>query len=79
MVWRALLLRVQLSWWCHGKLRYLDHTTIPVGDLGTAEAFYVGVPGAKIMMRIDARSHPQGLTRHRHGTISKITTYVRYL
>lgn len=37
------------------KLRYVDHITIPCGDLETAEAFYVGVLGAKVMMRIDPK------------------------
>jgi catechol 2,3-dioxygenase-like lactoylglutathione lyase family enzyme len=35
------------------KLRHVDHITIPCADLGVAEAFYVGVLGAKVMMRID--------------------------
>jgi catechol 2,3-dioxygenase-like lactoylglutathione lyase family enzyme len=37
------------------KLRHVDHITIPCGDLCVAEAFYVGVLGAKVMMRIDER------------------------
>jgi catechol 2,3-dioxygenase-like lactoylglutathione lyase family enzyme len=34
------------------ELRHVDHITIPCDDLGVAEAFYVGVLGAKIAMRI---------------------------
>jgi catechol 2,3-dioxygenase-like lactoylglutathione lyase family enzyme len=37
------------------KLRHIDHITIPCGDLRVAEDFYVGVLGAKVMMRIDAK------------------------
>jgi catechol 2,3-dioxygenase-like lactoylglutathione lyase family enzyme len=37
------------------KLRYVDHITIPCDDLDVAEAFYVGVLGAKVMMRIDEK------------------------
>lgn len=37
------------------KLRHVDHITVPCGDLGVAEAFYVGVLGAMVMMRIDEK------------------------
>jgi catechol 2,3-dioxygenase-like lactoylglutathione lyase family enzyme len=35
------------------KLNHVDHITMPCGDLRIAEDFYVGVLGAKVMMRID--------------------------
>jgi catechol 2,3-dioxygenase-like lactoylglutathione lyase family enzyme len=35
------------------RLIYIDHITFPCDDLGVAEAFYVGVMGARIVMRID--------------------------
>jgi catechol 2,3-dioxygenase-like lactoylglutathione lyase family enzyme len=35
------------------RVQSLDHLTIPCGDLGVAEAFYVGVLGARVLMRID--------------------------
>jgi len=35
------------------RLIYVDHITFPCTNLADAEAFYVGLLGAKIMMRID--------------------------
>jgi catechol 2,3-dioxygenase-like lactoylglutathione lyase family enzyme len=50
-----------MNWWArtrHGlglglKVRSLDHVTLPCHDLAVAEAFYVGVLGARVLMRID--------------------------
>lgn len=36
-----------------GKLRGVDHVTLPCGDLTIAEAFYVGLLGARVLMRVD--------------------------
>jgi catechol 2,3-dioxygenase-like lactoylglutathione lyase family enzyme len=36
------------------RVRRLDHVTLPCRDLAVAEAFYVGVLGARVMLRIDA-------------------------
>jgi catechol 2,3-dioxygenase-like lactoylglutathione lyase family enzyme len=36
------------------RLRGLDHVTMPCGDLEVAERFYVGVLGARVLMRVDA-------------------------
>jgi catechol 2,3-dioxygenase-like lactoylglutathione lyase family enzyme len=35
------------------RISSLDHVTIPCGDLLVAEAFYVGVLGARVLIRID--------------------------
>jgi catechol 2,3-dioxygenase-like lactoylglutathione lyase family enzyme len=35
------------------RLIYVDHLTFPCDDLSIAEDFYVGVLGARVMMRID--------------------------
>jgi len=35
------------------RVRHVDHLTFPCGDLAVAEAFYVGVLGARVMMRVD--------------------------
>jgi catechol 2,3-dioxygenase-like lactoylglutathione lyase family enzyme len=35
------------------RVRGLDHATLPCHDLGVAEAFYVGVLGARVLMRVD--------------------------
>src|SRR5260370_31869051 len=37
------------------SLNHVDHVTIPCSDLAVAEAFYVGVLGAKVALRIDRR------------------------
>jgi catechol 2,3-dioxygenase-like lactoylglutathione lyase family enzyme len=35
------------------RVRHLDHITIPCRDLAVAEAFYVGVLGARVMLRVN--------------------------
>ncbi len=45
-------LRHRLRWGM--RIRALDHVTIPCRDLAVAEAFYVGVLGARVMLRVDA-------------------------
>jgi len=37
------------------SLNHVDHVTIPCGDLAAAEAFYVGVLGARVALRINRR------------------------
>ena len=49
--WKRLAYRLRPPW--AGKLTHLDHVTIPCGDLGIAEEFYVGLLGAQIVRRID--------------------------
>lgn len=36
-----------------GRVRGLDHITIPVRDLEVAERFYVGLLGAELVLRVD--------------------------
>ncbi|HZU84975.1 MAG TPA: VOC family protein [Polyangiaceae bacterium] len=35
------------------RVRGLDHVTVPCRDLGSAEDFYVGLLGARVLMRVD--------------------------
>jgi catechol 2,3-dioxygenase-like lactoylglutathione lyase family enzyme len=35
------------------RVRHVDHVTMPCRDLAVAEAFYVGVLGARVMLRVD--------------------------
>jgi catechol 2,3-dioxygenase-like lactoylglutathione lyase family enzyme len=35
------------------RIHHVDHITIPCNDLAVAEAFYVGLLGARVMMRVD--------------------------
>ncbi|MDC0742052.1 VOC family protein [Polyangium mundeleinium] len=35
-----------------GRIQGIDHLTLPVGDLAVAERFYVGLLGAKVLMRV---------------------------
>ena len=35
------------------RVQHLDHITIPCGDLAVAEAFYVGLLGARVMLRVN--------------------------
>lgn len=44
--------RYRLRWPWRGKLRAVDHVTFPCDDLARAEAFYVGLLGAQIVLRI---------------------------
>lgn len=37
----------------HGRIRGIDHITIPICDLEIAERFYVGLLGATLLMRVD--------------------------
>jgi catechol 2,3-dioxygenase-like lactoylglutathione lyase family enzyme len=46
-----LLYRAGRPW--GGKLGRIDHITVPTTDLAVAEAFYVGLLGARIVLRID--------------------------
>jgi catechol 2,3-dioxygenase-like lactoylglutathione lyase family enzyme len=46
-----LLYRLRFPW--GGKLGHVDHVTIPTADLRIAEEFYVGLLGARIVLRID--------------------------
>lgn len=46
-----LLYRLRFPW--GRKLGHLDHVTIPTTDLRVAEDFYVGVLGARVVLRID--------------------------
>ena len=47
----ALRYRIGRPW--RGKLGRIDHVTLGVTDLAAAEAFYVGLLGARVAMRID--------------------------
>jgi catechol 2,3-dioxygenase-like lactoylglutathione lyase family enzyme len=49
--WERLLYRLSPPW--RGKLEYVDHVTIPCLDLSLAEEFYVGLLGARVVLRID--------------------------
>ena len=51
--WNRFVCRARLPW--GGKLRHVDHITFPCDDLVVAEEFYVGFPGAKLVLRIDQR------------------------
>jgi catechol 2,3-dioxygenase-like lactoylglutathione lyase family enzyme len=46
-----LMYRLRVPW--RGKLRRLDHITIPCTDAAVAEQFYVGLLGAQVVRRID--------------------------
>lgn len=46
-----ILYRLRLPW--GKKLGHLDHITIPTTDLRLAEDFYVGLLGARVVLRID--------------------------
>ncbi|WP_434045048.1 MULTISPECIES: VOC family protein [Sorangium] len=50
--WSHLVYRLSPPW--GGKLRAVDHLTVPCSDLRVAERFYVGLLGARVMMRVDA-------------------------
>jgi catechol 2,3-dioxygenase-like lactoylglutathione lyase family enzyme len=50
--WHKLAHRVR-----HGfrlRVRRIDHVTLPCKDLAAAERFYVGLLGARVMLRVDA-------------------------
>jgi catechol 2,3-dioxygenase-like lactoylglutathione lyase family enzyme len=47
--WARLRHRLQFG----PRVRCVDHLTIPCLDLGVAEAFYVGVLGARVLLRVD--------------------------
>ncbi|WP_437724934.1 VOC family protein [Sorangium sp. So ce861] len=49
--WSHLAYRLRPPW--GGKLRAVDHLTLPCADLGVAERFYVGLLGARVLMRVD--------------------------
>ncbi|WP_437577747.1 VOC family protein [Sorangium sp. So ce887] len=49
--WSHLAYRLRPPW--SGKLSAVDHLTLPCADLGVAERFYVGLLGARVMMRVD--------------------------
>ncbi|WP_437968103.1 VOC family protein [Sorangium sp. So ce260] len=49
--WSHLAYRLRPPW--GGKLRAVDHLTVPCANLGVAERFYVGLLGARVMMRVD--------------------------
>jgi len=46
-----LLYRARWPW--GGKLGHVDHVTVPTTDLAVAEAFYCGVLGARVVLRLD--------------------------
>jgi catechol 2,3-dioxygenase-like lactoylglutathione lyase family enzyme len=46
-------LRHRLTGLVGPSVRQLDHVTVPCCDLDIAEKFYVGVLGARIMLRVD--------------------------
>jgi catechol 2,3-dioxygenase-like lactoylglutathione lyase family enzyme len=48
-VWARALHR--LGW--GPRIRHLDHVTLPCRDLRTAEHFYLGVLGGRVLMRVD--------------------------
>ncbi|WP_437677103.1 VOC family protein [Sorangium sp. So ce131] len=50
--WSRFVYRLRPPW--GGKLGAVDHLTVPCTDLGVAEEFYVGLLGARLMMRVDA-------------------------
>lgn len=49
--WNRAVFRWRLPW--RGKLRHIDHITVPCSDLAVAEEFYVGLLGARVVLRID--------------------------
>lgn len=49
--WSQMRYRLQRPW--TGKLRGVDHLTLPCRDLDMAERFYVGVLGARVMFRLE--------------------------
>ncbi|HEX4194366.1 MAG TPA: VOC family protein [Stellaceae bacterium] len=49
--WKRWSCRWRFPW--RGKLRHIDHITVPCDDLAVAEEFYVGFLGAKPVLRID--------------------------
>ncbi|KYF75709.1 VOC family protein [Sorangium sp. So ce388] len=49
--WSHLAYRLLPPW--GGKLRAVDHLTVPCSDLQVAERFYAGLLGARVMMRVD--------------------------
>jgi catechol 2,3-dioxygenase-like lactoylglutathione lyase family enzyme len=49
--WNRFLYRARWPW--RGKLRSIDHITVPCKDLAVAEAFYVGFLGVKLVLRIN--------------------------
>lgn len=49
--WSHLAYRLLPPW--GGKLRAVDHLTVPCTDLQVAERFYVGLLGARVVMRAD--------------------------
>lgn len=49
--WSHLAYRLRPPW--GGKLRAVDHLTVPCKDLRAAEEFYVGLLGARLIMRVD--------------------------
>ena len=49
--WNRLVYRWRFPW--RGKLRHIDHVTVPCRDLAVAEEFYIGLLGAKLVLRID--------------------------
>jgi catechol 2,3-dioxygenase-like lactoylglutathione lyase family enzyme len=51
--WNRFVYRVGFPWGC--KLRGIDHITFPCDDLMVAEQFYVGVLGARVVLRIDKK------------------------
>jgi hypothetical protein len=51
--WNRFVYRVRFPWGC--KLRGVDHITLPCDDLAVAEQFYVGLLGARVLLRIDKK------------------------
>lgn len=57
-----------------GRIRGIDHLTLPVADLDAAEQFYVGVLGARVLMRVTpgmvaALGRPGDVSRSLHITV----------
>jgi catechol 2,3-dioxygenase-like lactoylglutathione lyase family enzyme len=50
-LWHQILYRLRPPWSL--KLKHLDHVTVPCTDLRVAEDFYVGVLGARVVLRLD--------------------------
>jgi catechol 2,3-dioxygenase-like lactoylglutathione lyase family enzyme len=50
--WHKLAHRVAAAFGM--RVRGVDHVTLPCKDLAAAEGFYVGVLGARVMLRVDA-------------------------
>jgi catechol 2,3-dioxygenase-like lactoylglutathione lyase family enzyme len=55
LAWRAFNAWARARHWMGlgQRISGLDHATIPCADLGVAEDFYVGLLGARVLMRID--------------------------